>query len=593
MLYGDCDAVVGSPYGPFVEALEHLVAARDPETLRRQLGATGASWRGSSPSSRHASAVSRRRCRRTRTRSASASTRRSPTCSSGSAPRRRCSSCSRTSTGRTRPRCSSCGISSARARTRACCSSRRSATSKRTCRRRSPRRSSTCTAPKASCGSAWAGCRDDEIAEFVRLAAAVEPAPELSSAIGELTGGNAFLLTELWRELVDVGGDRDRAGTRRGLRGPSPSSATPTDRARGRQPAARAALRRDERGARARRRRRGRLRARHRAATQVVPEPSPARRRRRGGRQRAARRGARRSPRLPLRARARPAGGHRPALGLAQGRDPPPRRRGARGRAPAGRQPCGARRARAPLRSGGAGRRRRAGRRLQPARGGVGRPARLRSTRRRTASASRSSSASTTLASGRTSLLRPRRRLPSGGARRCRARRVLACGRARAHAGRPELLARAAIGFEEACWRPAIHEAGAVELLEEAAAALERGRLGAPCARARRPGSRARPPGRSSRAALARDESIAMSRRRGDRAHARRDARLGVLGAGQLDERGRQRGCSSRRATSARELGDVEIESRGALVARAVVRRALRPRRGPRGDRAAHAIAKR
>jgi DNA-binding CsgD family transcriptional regulator len=35
-----------------------------------------------------------------------------------------------------------------------------------------------------------------------------------------------------------------------------------------------------------------------------------------------------------------------------------------------------------------------------------------------------------------------------------------------------ELLARAAIGFEEACWRPAIHDAGAGELLREAVAAL-------------------------------------------------------------------------------------------------------------------------
>ena len=41
MLYGDCDGVVGSPYGPFAAALEHLVRHTDPETLRRHLGATG------------------------------------------------------------------------------------------------------------------------------------------------------------------------------------------------------------------------------------------------------------------------------------------------------------------------------------------------------------------------------------------------------------------------------------------------------------------------------------------------------------------------------------------------------------------------
>ena len=38
--------------------------------------------------------------------------------------------------------------------------------------------------------------------------------------------------------------------------------------------------------------------------------------------------------------------------------------------------------------------------------------------------------------------------------------------------GDAQLLARAAIGFEEACWRPGIADQGAVELLEQAAAAL-------------------------------------------------------------------------------------------------------------------------
>src|SRR6185437_9519167 len=36
----------------------------------------------------------------------------------------------------------------------------------------------------------------------------------------------------------------------------------------------------------------------------------------------------------------------------------------------------------------------------------------------------------------------------------------------------PELLAAAAIGFEDACWRPGITDAGAVELLEEASRTL-------------------------------------------------------------------------------------------------------------------------
>ena len=41
--------------------------------------------------------------------------------------------------------------------------------------------------------------------------------------------------------------------------------------------------------------------------------------------------------------------------------------------------------------------------------------------------------------------------------------------------GDAELLARAAIGYEETCWRPGIAEEGAVDLLEEAAAALGEG----------------------------------------------------------------------------------------------------------------------
>ena len=37
VLYGDCDAVVGTPYGPFAAALEHLVRHADPEALRPHL----------------------------------------------------------------------------------------------------------------------------------------------------------------------------------------------------------------------------------------------------------------------------------------------------------------------------------------------------------------------------------------------------------------------------------------------------------------------------------------------------------------------------------------------------------------------------
>src|SRR4051795_2948964 len=77
VLYGACDAVVRSPYGPFVEALDHLARTVDPDELRAALGPTGgragarapwpptscaprsarpaASWRGCCPTCRRAS----------------------------------------------------------------------------------------------------------------------------------------------------------------------------------------------------------------------------------------------------------------------------------------------------------------------------------------------------------------------------------------------------------------------------------------------------------------------------------------------------------------------------------------------------------
>src|SRR4051794_26526590 len=41
VLYGACDAVVRTPYGPFVEALDDLVRTGDPDEVRAALGATG------------------------------------------------------------------------------------------------------------------------------------------------------------------------------------------------------------------------------------------------------------------------------------------------------------------------------------------------------------------------------------------------------------------------------------------------------------------------------------------------------------------------------------------------------------------------
>src|SRR5438270_1048444 len=41
VLYGACDAVVRTPYGPFVEALDQLVRITDPAELRSALGSGG------------------------------------------------------------------------------------------------------------------------------------------------------------------------------------------------------------------------------------------------------------------------------------------------------------------------------------------------------------------------------------------------------------------------------------------------------------------------------------------------------------------------------------------------------------------------
>ena len=77
VLYGACDAVVRTPYGPFVEALDHARAGRRP---RRAAGRArhrrAASSRGCCPTCRPASATCRRRSRPTRTPSATACTRR-------------------------------------------------------------------------------------------------------------------------------------------------------------------------------------------------------------------------------------------------------------------------------------------------------------------------------------------------------------------------------------------------------------------------------------------------------------------------------------------------------------------------------------
>ena len=50
------------------------------------------------------------------------------------------------------------------------------------------------------------GLSGDDVTELVRRVAGEEPVPELAQAIADVTGGNPFLVCELWRSLVDGGG---------------------------------------------------------------------------------------------------------------------------------------------------------------------------------------------------------------------------------------------------------------------------------------------------------------------------------------------------------------------------------------------------
>ena len=83
------------------------------------------------------------------------------------------------------------------------------------------------------------GLSGEAVADFVRSAAGVDVAPDLqglAQTIRDLTDGNAFLVCELWRALIETDGWRSSTG-----RCGSPArwrSWEPGERARGRQPTA-------------------------------------------------------------------------------------------------------------------------------------------------------------------------------------------------------------------------------------------------------------------------------------------------------------------------------------------------------------------
>ena len=108
------------------------------------------------------------------------------------------------------------------------------------------------------------GLSPEEVTDLVRAATGGEPGPELrelAQAIHDLTRGNAFLVCELWRALVEARRRRDGRRARPG-RASARGARQPPERPRGRQPATVPPRAAHQRPARARRNRRDGVRPR-------------------------------------------------------------------------------------------------------------------------------------------------------------------------------------------------------------------------------------------------------------------------------------------------------------------------------------------
>ncbi len=564
VLYGACDAVVRTPYGPFVEALDQLARVVDPAELRAALGAAAASSRACSPTCRPGSATCRRRSRPTRTPSATGCTRRSPTCSPGlSAPAGAARARGRP-LGR-RPDAPAPAPPRARRRQRARAPARHLPRHRgRRAGDALARRSPTCAAPTTSSGCGSPASPTRRSTEFVRHAAGGDAGagpPELARAIGELTDGNAFLVCELWRALVETGivevvdGDDPAdpaAGRARHAR----------ERARGRQPAALAPGAGDDRPARAG----GHRRRRSSSSTSSAAPPGLSEPELLAALDEAVRSGM--IEELPSRRLAyrfthelvrralydRLSGVRRAELHLRVG-EALERAEGRSGRALADLAHHFA--AAAPL--GGAAARRRVQRAAPRGRP----PPRSPSTRRRRGCAPRSSCGSRAPRERAEVLLE----LGTASHRAGKALDALEAFRAAADIARElddaELLARAAIGYEDACWRPGIADQGAVELLEEAADGARR--RGAPsCASGCSAGSPARSTSRAttSAAAIVRTSAIAMARAAATTAPAWPRALMrSYWSRGHELARGDPRDADRGRGDLGEELGNTEIRA--------------------------------
>ena len=268
VLYGACDAVVRTPYGPFVEALEQLARTTDPAELRAALGPAGgelvrllpdlALAVGDLPPPAEADPDTERHRLHTAVTDLLTGVTRAG----------RCCSCSRTATGRTRRRC-------------CCCATWRGRPDDARVLMLATFRDTEADVPEALSETLadlrrsddvvrlrLDGLSGDEVAEFVRSAAGGDLGAELRELAGAIHDLTERQPVPGLRAVADAG--RDRRGRARRRHAPADAPAgrarQPGERARGRQPAARAAVARRRRDLLelARRRRLG-VRARRRA----------------------------------------------------------------------------------------------------------------------------------------------------------------------------------------------------------------------------------------------------------------------------------------------------------------------------------------
>ncbi len=231
VLYGACDAVVRTPYGPFVEALDRLVRAIGTERAARRARRRR---RRAGPPAARAARPGRRACRRrsqpTPTPSATACTPRSTDLLAGVGRGGRCCSCSRTCHWADAPT-----LLLLRHLARAAGDARLLllATFRDTeadCRGRSPRRWPTCAAPTTSCDCGSAGSpqrRSPSSSAAPPAASRARGCASWRRRSSDLTEGNAFLVCELWRALVETGAVEVTAGQAPHSPARSTSSAPP------------------------------------------------------------------------------------------------------------------------------------------------------------------------------------------------------------------------------------------------------------------------------------------------------------------------------------------------------------------------------